>query len=209
MRSPDPMNRAALFGFCLLFPALCLAFWGLTRVMVPIFGYGLALAVYWAVLIGLMIWQRQRIVWPARPFWPSKPVVAIQIVMIIGVTGASALAIGEGLALPFWAIIAVIVFALCNGTLEEMFWRGTAMGKSATKRDAVLVLAAFTLWHVALLFATGVVVTGGAAGMLGGAFAGGAVWSIARMQTGNPAFAIVGHVLFNLAAFTELALRNV
>ncbi|MEJ8561489.1 CPBP family glutamic-type intramembrane protease [Yoonia sp. GPGPB17] len=110
--------------------------------------------------------------------------------------------------IPLWVGGVIALGALMNGTLEEVFWRGTVLLDDATPAQQIGQLGLFTGWHVALLFATGVVVTGGAAGVLGGAAIGGALWTLARVQTGSIGFGAICHVALNLVAFTELATHN-
>lgn len=200
------MNRTAARLIACLVPAFAVAFYVLTRTMTPIWGYFAALAVYWVALIVLITryWGSAR---PDLSFrLPNPWVYGVQLVMLLGVAVAAGLAISQQPAvLAFVPLIAVI--AVMNGTLEEVFWRGVLL-PDPTKHDAAVALALFVGWHLALLAATGVQVTGGALGLLGGAFFGGLLWTLARLQTGKVGFGIGAHVLLNLFAFTELTAHN-
>ncbi len=200
------MNRAAAISIACLVPVFAVAFYVLTRTMTPIWGYFAALGVYWVALIVLLVryWPdyRPNLSWRLPALW----IWVAQAVMLAGVAVAAALALSaQPAALAYLPLIAVI--ALTNGTLEELFWRGVLL-PAPQARDAALALALFVGWHLALLAATGVHVTGGALGLLGGAFFGGLLWTMARLQTGTVGFGIVAHVLLNLFAFSELTVHN-
>lgn len=63
-------------------------------------------------------------------------------------------------------------------------------------------------WHVALLFAACVALTGGLLGLVGGALGPGALFLLMRLWSGTAGIAALTHVGVNLFAFTELAARN-
>ena len=97
---------------------------------------------------------------------------------------------------------------MLNGTLEEVFWRGVVLKDNATQKEQIGQIALFTSWHIALLFASGIVVTGGALALLAGAAFAGTRWTFGRMQTGSLGFGILCLVGLNIFAFTELATKN-
>ena len=202
------MDRHAAWAIAGCIPLLAAVFFAATRVLPPFWGYFLALGVYWGcVLTPLIAWRggfrRGRLAFR----WPSAWLVAANVVVIGGVAFAATRALQEH-ALPLWIIAVMGCCAILNGTLEELFWRGTVLTDHATRSEQATQLALFVGWHVALLFAGGVIVTGGAAGLLGGALIGGLLWTATRMQTGTAGFGAVAHVCLNLFAFTELAARN-
>ncbi len=202
------MDRKAAIAIVAAMPLLAVAFYLLTRVLPHFWGYFAALAFYWfAILTPLIIWRggfgkiRRDLVWPARI------VATLSIIMILGVAGAAALRLVE-MPLPLWITGVMILAACVNGTLEECFWRGTLLQDGATLAERSWQLLLFTGWHVALLFATGVVVTGGPALLLLGAAGGGLLWTISRMQTGSIGFGMASHIGLNVFAFIELAALN-
>lgn len=203
------MDRHAAWAVTAAIPLLALVFYSATRLLPPFWGYFAALAVYWGcVLVPLIAWRggfrREKL----QLKWPAGWLVIVNAFAILAVAVAAILALLEN-ALPLWIITVMAACAALNGTLEELFWRGTVLQDDATRSDQAVQIALFTGWHIALLFATGVVITGGAAGLLGGALIGGLLWTASRMQTGTVGFGVVAHVGLNLFAFTELAAHNV
>ena len=202
------MNSQAAKAIMLLMPLLAAAFYLFTRIMPPLLGYAAALAFYWCVaLVPLIIWQRHKADYARRLIWPDLWVTLLMTVMLISVSVTAYIAFGASV-LPLWALPIIAIIALLNGTLEEVFWRGTMLTEDAKDRDFAIVLGLFVVWHLALLFQSGVAVTGGALGLLGGAFFGGLLWTLARKQTNAIGFCIASHIALNLFAFTELASQN-
>ena len=198
------LPRRAVIAILAAIPALAVLFAVLTRVMPPLAGYALALAGYWVLfLVPMLAWLS----WPRVTWrWPTAPLVALQAVLLLGVGWAAIQAFPGGLTAATMAL--VVLAALLNGTLEEAFWRGALLRGVETARVHVAAWALFVGWHLALLTQAGVEVTGGAAGLLGGAAFAGAIWSWARWQTGTIGFGVAGHIALNLLAFTELAAKN-
>ena len=185
-----------------------MAFATLTRVLSPLLGYLAALGVYWfVVLTPLLIWHRHRLVGLIAFRWPSRWPLAQHVVLFTAVAVVGVLAVTTS-PIPIWIVTLIVLAAITNGTLEEFFWRGVMLPANASFATALSVLALFVGWHIALLFAVGVTVTGGAAGLLGGAAIGGALWTWARLDTGKIGFCVASHVGLNLFAFSELCVRN-
>ncbi|MEJ6404844.1 CPBP family glutamic-type intramembrane protease [Yoonia sp. 2307UL14-13] len=202
------MDRPAAYAMLAAIPVLCLVFFTTTRLLPPLVGYLVGMTVYWfLVLTPLLIWRgglridRLRIVWPAR--W----LVMINVMLILGVAIAATFELRAN-TLSLWVPGIVTIAALLNGTLEELFWRGTLLHHDASGTDQALQLLLFVGWHIALLFSDGIVVTGGAFGLLGGAAIGGALWTYTRMLTGSAGFGALSHVGLNLFAFAGLAAQN-
>ena len=202
------MDRAAAIALALAIPFLALAFYVGTRALPPFWGFGAALAFYWTfVLIPLIIWRRGFHKARFDVTMPAKWLTIASIVPIVAVAGVATIAVLQD-PLPLYILATVALAAVLNGTLEEVFWRGTLLQDNASRNEQIGQIMLFTGWHVALLFAAGVVVTGGPAGLLGGAAMAGVLWTLARMQTGSIGFGILCHIGLNLFAFTELASKN-
>ena len=203
------MDRPGAIAILAAIPVLALAFYVSTRIMPPFWGYGAALAFYWiCVLLPLILWRGGFAKARFAITRPAPWLTALNIIPIIVVAGVAAFALSQNI-LPAYVLSAVAIAALTNGTLEEVFWRGTLLQDDATPRGQIGQIILFTGWHIALLFAGGVVVTGGALALLGGAAAFGVLWTLARMQTGAIGFGILCHISLNLFAFTELATHNI
>lgn len=201
------MDRKAALGAVLAIPFLAVVCWYLTRTMTPIWGYFATLAVYWStVLIPLMIWRGTSLrQWRLGRTRPSLIAIAALPVLIIGCVAAIALSLNP---VPFGIAAAVVAVAIFNGSLEELFWRGTVQQDGATFTQMGLGVAAFTCWHFALLAAQGVTVTGGALALLGGAFGLGLIWAYLRDKTGTAGLGALSHIGINSAAFLELTSHN-
>lgn len=202
------MDRHAAWAVMAAMPPLAIVFYVATRMLTPMAGYVLGLAVYWfCVLIPLILWRGgfRRINY--RLVLPERLQIVLNAVLILGVGGAAFVALQDR-PLPFWILGIVLCASIINGTLEETFWRGTLLKDNASLGLLALQLGMFTSWHLALLFAHGIALTGGAAALLGGAAAGGALWTWSRAQTGSIGFGVRCHVILNLFAFTELAANN-
>jgi membrane protease YdiL (CAAX protease family) len=202
------MDRLAAKGIIAAFPLLALAFYVGTRKLSPFWGYGMAMAFYWfAVLVPLIIWRGGFRKARCGVVLPSLPLMILNLLPIAVVAAVAILAFAQN-PLPVGIIGAVLTAALINGTLEELFWRGTLLHNDATPGAQAGQLVLFTGWHVALLTASGIVLTGGPLALLGGAAAAGLLWTWARMQTGAIGFGILCHISLNIFAFTELAVKN-
>ena len=202
------MDRPAVYAVLAAIPLLCGVFFLTTRIMPPLLGYLVGLAFYWfVVLLPLLIWRGGLQAHRLRLNWPKRNVVVINAVLILGVAIAAILELHENMV-ALWVLILVTIAALLNGTMEELFWRGTLLRDDADVSAQALQLVLFTGWHIALLFAHGVEVTGGAFGLFGGAAVGGALWTYTRMQTGTAGFGALSHVGLNLFAFAGVAAQN-
>lgn len=202
------MDRAAAGAVLAALPVLAIVFYAATRVMPPLIGYSVGLAVYWVcVLTPLILWRGGFGTISYRLIWPRPWLIVLNVIPICGVAAAAWIG-WQNHPLPVMVFAAVVTAALINGTLEEVFWRGTLLRDTELVSALVLQVGLFTTWHVALLFADGVVVTGGALGLFGGALIGGILWTWARVQTGAVGFGILCHIGLNLFAFTELATNN-
>ncbi len=203
------MDRHAAWAVTAAIPLLAVMFYGATRLLPSFWGYFAALAVYWGcILIPLIAWRggfrRKRL----QLKWPARWLVIVNVLVILAAAVAAILALLEN-ALPLWIIAVMATCAVLNGTLEELFWRGTVLQDGATRSDQAIQLFLFTGWHIALLFAADVAITGGATALLGGALLGGILWTASKVQTGTVGFGVLAHIGLNLFAFTELAANNV
>lgn len=102
------------------------------------------------------------------------------------------------------------IYALVNGTLEELFWRYTFHQVFGDKMLLAYVIPTvlFTSWHLALTFANGISYHGGALALVGGAGVMGAIWGFVMYRTGNIKVVVVAHVCANFFAFSQLIAQN-
>lgn len=107
-------------------------------------------------------------------------------------------------------LVLLLVYALLNGTLEELFWRGTfgKMFDNDIKCAYIIPTIIFTCWHFALLFANGVVYHGSMLALVGGAGVMGAIWGLTMFKTKNIKIVLCAHVVVNFFAFSQLLYEN-
>jgi uncharacterized protein len=141
---------------------------------------------------------------PWRDWWLLPLLVAqVGVVAIVNFVPNTTLLTSGGMWLAF-------LFAIINGPLEEIAWRG---GFLATFRDRPrlgfgLGWALFTLWHIPLAMSHGIVFDGGVLALLAGAAALGLLWSWIAWRTGSVFYVSLAHGLTNLFAFWVLFDRN-
>lgn len=154
--------------------------------------------VYWGSMLLMVLLFGSPGAWFARP---------------VGSWGWAALALGIGVAhcafllLNLKALRSVeglaswLLFALCNGFMEELFWRGLVLHGLSDWSPWVVVLAS------SALFALNHPVTFGPVSpslrhpvTLVGALFMGIGWSWVALQTGSLVWPVVGHILTNLGA---------
>jgi membrane protease YdiL (CAAX protease family) len=189
-------------------PVMCLVFWGLTRALPPLLGYGAAFCVYW-LLIGLAVLRHVPPDDRARlTTWqpPGRILATCGLVPVVLVAWI-ALERLEVTAMPAAMLFVIAIVALVNGTLEELFWRG-ALLPAPDREGAAVSLGLFTLWYLAPACALGITLTGGPAALILGALVLGTVWTAMRRRTGTLGASIASHVGVNIFAFTDLAARN-
>jgi len=110
----------------------------------------------------------------------------------------------------FEIFIIVFLFALINGTVEELFWRG-AFNKNF---DNNIILAYiyptvfFGIWHIALYFAKGIDYQGGFSSLVGGSFFMGILWGWIAYKTKSIRVVTLAHITTNFFAFTGLIFEN-
>ncbi len=187
-------------------PVLAFIFNILTSMLEPLWGYALGLCAYW-LFLGLTILRattpadRAHLL-TARPAGGLITTLCVLPVLVLGFAGMRALG-----GLPSILLVGIVVAAIVNGFLEELFWRGALVPDPSPPQAAVAVLL-FTGWHVALLFARDITVTGGPATLLLGAAFLGTVWMAARLYTGTVGLSALSHAAVNLFAFILLAAAN-
>lgn len=104
----------------------------------------------------------------------------------------------------------LLVYACVNGSLEELFWRGTFVRVYGDdfRKSYVIPTIIFSCWHFALLFAKGVTYNGGGVALVGGACVMGAIWGFVMYKTRKIEIVIGAHVLVNFFAFSQLIYEN-
>lgn len=109
-----------------------------------------------------------------------------------------------------WVIGLAFLFALINGWIEELFWRGCF--NQSFKNNIVLAYIYptifFGIWHVGVYFAKGMEYQGGFASLVGGSFLMGLLWGGVAYKTKSIQVVTAAHILTNFFAFTGLIYQN-
>ena len=110
---------------------------------------------------------------------------------------------------PVMVVVFAFIYAVVNGTIEELFWRGI-YNKLFTKIGMAYIVPTilFSLWHIALALAKGMVYHGGALALLGGAAFMGVLWGIIAYNTKSIRYTTIAHILTNFFAFSGLIYEN-
>lgn len=156
---------------------------------------------YWSLLAGLTAWAapvgslNRWLQAPAGHWaWPA-------LALGIGVAHLPFLLMNFGVLKQRSAIIAWLLFALVNGTLEEVFWRGLLLGAahSWSPWAAVLTISAlFAINHPATFGPVSAPLRHPVTVV--GALTMGIAWSWVYLSTGSLIWPIAGHILTNLGA---------
>ncbi|MEP4197995.1 MAG: CPBP family glutamic-type intramembrane protease [Aliishimia sp.] len=106
-------------------------------------------------------------------------------------------------------VFAAIGFGVVNGFLEEFSWRGAFLELGRSDRQFQWHgVGLFTLWHVPLAPAHGIVYPGGVFALISGALAMGAFWAFLAFRTCRIGWAIIGHISSNSIAFIGFFASN-
>lgn len=207
MLSPRQRNLviAAALLVCLMFPVVRLT----TSALSPVVGYVCVLAIYWvffcapvSVLFGRGP-DRVPVTLVFEPRWVPAVSLALPVVVFFAAGPKTWLR-----ADPTVLLLAVGC-ALINAPLEELAWRRSFRANSGRKLwFELLGLGLFALWHVPLFFSRGIEFDHGFSGLVGGAFALGAVWVVLTRVSHSVGWPIVSHVLVNTAAFLPFFAAN-
>ena len=110
----------------------------------------------------------------------------------------------------FHVLAIALFFALINGTIEEIFWRGV-FNKVFDGNIIFAFLypsAFFGIWHIALFLAKGIVYDGGFASLVGGSLFMGLLWGWIAYKTKSIKVVTIAHIISNFLAFTGLIFEN-
>lgn len=110
----------------------------------------------------------------------------------------------------FQVFVIASVFAIINGTFEEMFWRGifNKIFNNNIFLAYIYPSVFFGIWHIALYLAKGIVYQGGFASLVGGSFFMGLLWGWVAYKTKSIKVVTAVHIITNFFAFTGLIYQN-
>jgi len=168
-------------------------------------GLAISLAIYWGVVcfgFGLsIIGPRNLKRLYARPKTANALNLALAILPVLLVFFAAFLPVVTTLT-PRILLLATL-FAIINGTAEELFWRGAFLRHfPQDARYAVAYpLVLFTTWHIALALIKGAQYQGGALTLIGGAAIMGLLWGVLAWRTKLIYLPTLSHIGVNMMAF--------
>ncbi len=192
------------FGLFLLFPFI----------LGPKWGYVSGFVLYWVCALffstridGFNLSGLKR-KYSAASSWPFLIISAVAFIPVFGVffvsflPNASLLTITSG--------ILVILFSICNGLVEEFFWRGLYLDQFRENAVVSLIVSPliFGAYHIALWFIKGITYQGGFVALVGGAYFMGLIWAWVTRKTGSILAVTIAHVMVNIFAFTGLFVQN-
>lgn len=127
----------------------------------------------------------------------------------VGLIAVVALAPNTAMLTTQGAMLALL-FAVINGPLEEIAWRGGFMTRFADRPRLGFWLGwlLFSAWHIPLTLSHGVIFDGGGVGLVASAAVLGLLWNWAAWRTGSVFWVGLAHGLTNLAAFWVLFERS-
>ena len=141
----------------------------------------------------------------ARRDWFVPLLLLAQVALI----AAAALAPNTSLLTTSGFLLAA-VFAMINGPLEEIAWRGGFMTRFADRPRLGFWLGwlLFSAWHIPLTLSRGVTFDGGGVGLVASAAVLGLLWNWIAWRTGSVFWVGLAHALTNVAAFWVLFERS-
>lgn len=103
-----------------------------------------------------------------------------------------------------------LLFALINGTFEEMFWRGVFNKVFNNNIFLAYIYPSvfFGIWHIALYLAKGMIYQGGFPSLVGGSFFMGLLWGWVAYKTKSIKVVTAVHIITNFFAFTGMIFEN-
>ena len=175
-------------------------------------GLAISLAIYWGVVcfgFGLsIIGPRNLKRLYTRPKTANTLNLALAILPVLLVFFAAFLPVVTTLT-PRILLLATL-FAIINGTAEELFWRGAFLRHFPHDPRYVIAypLVLFSTWHIALTLIKGAQYQGGALTLIGGAAIMGLLWGILAWRTKSVYLSTLSHIGVNMMAFPAVLLAN-
>jgi membrane protease YdiL (CAAX protease family) len=106
--------------------------------------------------------------------------------------------------------ILVIIMAVLNAPIEELYWRGLYLleYRDDTRIGFILSMLLFGTWHFSLWFAKGMIYQEGIFVVVGVPYMLGLLWTWVARSNGNIRATVLTHILVNIFAFTSLFVDN-
>ena len=204
-----------LLSSFLVFPFTLVVFRAATTMLSPRWGFLVGIVFYWAYALSIIWILTTREKGYLRSLFRTKLKIKYQYLFSATalLPAACVFFISFLPALRHLSLltgILVLVAALINGTIEEIYWRGLYLKEYHNSLGIGLFLSTilFATWHFSLWFAKGIVYKGGLLVLVGSAFLMGLLWSFVSRKLENIKICIIAHILVNIFAFTGLFVEN-
>lgn len=141
--------------------------------------------------------KRKLSIYNLTAFLPVLPVCVIAFIPVIKAESTA-------------PIIIAFFYAIFNGFIEELFWRG--LFNKVFDDNIIFAFiyptVMFSGWHIALILVKGMVYTGGNIALLAGASFMGVLWGFIAYKTKSVRYTTVAHIITNFFAFSGLIYEN-
>lgn len=122
----------------------------------------------------------------------------IMVTVLIAVVILTLLILRHPQGFPLVVILGALGFALINGPLEELYWRGAWLQVYGTSLPMYLLgYGLFVAWHVPLAMMTTIPFQGGVWGLTAGAAGLGAIWAWMAWRTRTIGWSAICHTITN------------
>ncbi len=204
-----------LISSIIVFPFTLVVFRMATTLLSPKWGYLFGFGVYWAYSLSitwiLTTTEKRYLRSILRTNSKIKYRFLFNATALLPVVGIFFLSFLPNVSyLSLHTGILVLIAAILNGLIEEIYWRGLYLKEYGNSLLIGLILSTllFTTWHISLWYAKGIEYKGGLLALVGGAFMMGLLWSFISRKVKNIKICIIAHIIVNIFAFTELFVQN-
>lgn len=209
-------QKLIMAGTPLIVVSLIYLFPALTNSLGIAHGSLIAFAVYWGVVcigIGSLLigpLGLKHLYTRPKNLWSKANILNILLTLLPVVLVFVAAFIPTISTITPRIMLLATLFAIINGTAEELFWRGVFLRWFPQDiRFAIFYpLVLFTTWHIALALIKGVHYQAGVLGLIGGAAIMGLVWAILTWRTKSIYLSTLSHIGVNMLAFPTVLLGN-
>ena len=199
-------QKALLIYGTLIIPIMIIAFYLLTSFLGKTLGYVTGYLTYLILLIvGILVFKKEKI-----NIKKNKNVKYYVFVFLPVIFTGLIIFIPNAINENYQILGIVVVYAILNGSLEELFWRYTffiVYDKNICNAYIIPTIL-FAGWHISLMFAKGIFIYSGVLVLVGGALAMGIIFGFVLKKTGNIKIVIISHIMVNIIIFTQLISQN-
>ena len=204
-----------LISSLIVFPFTLVVFRMSTTILSPKWGYLFGFGVYWAYALSITLILTTKEKRYLRSILRTSSNIkyrflfnAAALLPVPGIFFISFLPNAGRLSLQTG--ILVLVVAILNGVIEEIYWRGLYLKEydSSLLIGFILSTFLFTTWHFSLWYAKGIAYQGGLFALVGGALIMGMLWSFISRKVKSIKICIIAHIIVNIFAFTGLFVGN-